>query len=198
MIFISRIGKHFGNPRKAVTLLKLTLQRLAASGQDLTLCILGSDQPYASLELPFPGVCLGHVSEDDRLAVAYSAADVFVAPSREDNLPNTVLESLACGTPCVAFDIGGMPDMIRDAETGYLAKAFSTESLANAIQKCLSVEDGSMNRRARETAVRDYPLVQQASKYRQLFEELLEQRMNNWVDGPHQGVIVFSRFVQRC
>jgi glycosyltransferase involved in cell wall biosynthesis len=63
----------------------------------------------------------------------YNAADVFVAPSLEDNLPNTVMESLSCGTPVVAFNIGGMPDMVEHKVNGYLAEPQNKISLANGI-----------------------------------------------------------------
>ncbi len=63
---------------------------------------------------------MGTLLDDLTLALHYAAADVFVAPSLEDNLPNGVMEAMSCGTPCVAFDIGGMPDMIEHERTDSL------------------------------------------------------------------------------
>ena len=63
---------------------------------------------------------------------------MFVAPSIQENLANTVMESLSCGTPVVAFNIGGMPDMIVHKKNGYLAKPFDTEDLACGIEYCLN------------------------------------------------------------
>lgn len=71
---------------------------------------------------------------DNMLNLVYSAADVFVAPSIQENLPNTIMEALACGTPSVAFDIGGIPDLIKHKENGYLAKPFDAEDLAKGIE----------------------------------------------------------------
>jgi glycosyltransferase involved in cell wall biosynthesis len=84
-------------------------------------------------QLDIPVNYLGKVS-DNLLNSVYSAADTFVAPSVQDNLPNTIMESLACGTPCVAFNIGGIPDLIVHLENGYLARPFDTEDLARGIE----------------------------------------------------------------
>ncbi|MCB0637130.1 MAG: glycosyltransferase, partial [Lewinella sp.] len=77
------------------------------------------DHPPQLANLPF--YALGRIAEEERIAQVYAAADVFVIPSIEDNLPNTVLESLSAGTPVVGFRIGGIPDMVRDGENGFLA-----------------------------------------------------------------------------
>ena len=83
--------------------------------------IFGSSERASGMDLV--GITVrfyGLIKEQEKLAIAYSGGDVFVAPSREDNLPNMVLESMACGTPCVAFEIGGIPDMIEHEVSGYL------------------------------------------------------------------------------
>jgi glycosyltransferase involved in cell wall biosynthesis len=98
------------------------------------LIIFGSSQPQNPPDFGFPTQYLGKLNDDIALSLVYSAADVFVAPSQEDNLPNTVLESLACGTPSVAFKIGGMPDLIEHQKNGYLAQPFDIKDLAHGIQ----------------------------------------------------------------
>lgn len=80
----------------------------------------------------------GRLSNIEMISRAYAAADVFVAPSAQDNLPNTVIESLACGTPVVAFNIGGMPDMIEHEKNGYLAEFQNVADLTAGIQFCLT------------------------------------------------------------
>ncbi len=80
----------------------------------------------------------GRLSNTEMISRAYAAADVFVAPSEQDNLPNTVIESLACGTPIVAFNIGGMPDMIDHMQNGYLADFKNVEELAQGIIYCMN------------------------------------------------------------
>lgn len=74
----------------------------------------------------------------ERMPLAYAAADVFVTPSLEDNLPNTIAESLSCGTPCVAFRVGGIPEMIAHLETGYLAQPRDAADLVRGIEQVLS------------------------------------------------------------
>lgn len=81
---------------------------------------------------------LGYIHNEELLKSLYKAADVFVLPSLEDNLPNVMLESLFCGTPVVAFNIGGMGEVIQDGENGYLAKIKNSKSLAEAIEKSIN------------------------------------------------------------
>ncbi len=71
------------------------------------------------------------------MANLYRAADAFVTPSLEENLPNTVMEALACGTPCVGFDIGGIPEMIEHLRNGYVARYADTRDLATGIEYVL-------------------------------------------------------------
>ena len=76
---------------------------------------------------------LGHLSDDISLILAYSASDVVLIPSRQDNLPNMAVEAFACGTPVVAFDVGGLKDIITHKKTGWLAQPFDTEDFAIGI-----------------------------------------------------------------
>ena len=84
----------------------------------------------------------------------YSAADVFVTPSLEENLHNTIMEAMACGTACVGFEVGGIPEMIEHEMTGYVAQAFDPADLAKGIHWCLTNENAGNN--ARESAVKLY------------------------------------------
>ena len=78
------------------------------------------------IETPVPGLTdllqLGYIADAERQSLVYSAADIVVVPSLEDNLPNVGLKAMACGTPVVGFDIGGSPDFVRPGETGLLAR----------------------------------------------------------------------------
>jgi len=118
---------------------------------------------------------LGTLSDDLSLALVYSAADVFVLPSTQDNLPNTVLEAIACGTPCVAFNIGGMPDMIEHQKNGYLAQPYKIEDLAQGIAWVLENKERhrKLGDRAREKAEQEFTLEIQARRYLSLFTEIL-------------------------
>ena len=114
------------------------------------------------------------------MALVYAAADVFVAPSLEDNLPNTELESLSCGTPVVAFYIGGMPDMVRHEKNGYLAPGFDTAELANGLLWVLKDKErwAGLSDEARNTVVRSFTLQRSASRYLDLYQEMLEVAQN--------------------
>ncbi len=117
---------------------------------------------------------VGTLKDDMSLAMVYSAADIFVCPSREDNLPNTVAEALACGTPCAAFDVNGLPEMIEHQKTGWLAKAFDTEDLATGIGWLARHPDQeSLRQAAREKAVTNYSMDRMTEQYAALYAELL-------------------------
>ncbi len=116
---------------------------------------------------------LGHIKDDRTLAKVYSQATVFVLPSMEDNLPNTILESFACGTPVIAFDTGGIPDLVND-DVGRLIPAFDTDKLGEAILEiALNTELARrLGNRAREVVLSGYKLSDQAAAYEKLFSEL--------------------------
>ena len=114
--------------------------------------------------------------DDEGLRSYYSAADVMVVPSRMDNLPQTAVEAIVCGTPVVAFRTGGLPDIVDDGINGRLAEPFSPESLSRAIGWVLgsSERHHRLSSAARSTAWRwDPELI--AKRYVALFEEMLER-----------------------
>lgn len=163
-------------PRKGFELLKQALHVLyAAHGSDNYLpVVFGAEAPVNSADPGLNCRYLGKLQED-QMAQVYGAADVFVAPSLQENLPNTVLEALACGIPCVAFDIGGMPDLIEAGKNGYLAKPCDAEDLARGIQWV--VEEDSRHRvlahRAREKVEQEFTLEIVGKRYAKLYEELI-------------------------
>ncbi|MDQ5820507.1 MAG: glycosyltransferase family 4 protein [Actinomycetota bacterium] len=113
--------------------------------------------------------------DDDWLLVdAYRAADVVVLPTLADNLPNVVIESMACGTPCVAFATGGVPDAVRHLETGYLASTANEAGLAEGLRLLLGDEElrARLGAASREAALADYSLARQSERYIDLYERL--------------------------
>lgn len=163
--------------RKGFHLLELALQNLSQYGwkDKLELVILGTSEPEYPPEFGFRTHYLGRLSDDISLALVYSAADVFVAPSVQDNLPNTVLEAIACGVPCVAFKVGGLPDLIEHQQNGYLAQPYEVEGLSQGIAWTLDNEERQkkLSHRAREKVEQEFTLETQARRYQSLFTEIL-------------------------
>jgi glycosyltransferase involved in cell wall biosynthesis len=166
--------------RKGFHLLLPALQKLSQiQGQDrIELVVFGASEPREPPDFGFKVNYLGRLNDDISLALVYAAADVFVVPSLEDNLPNTVMESLACGTPCVAFKIGGMPDMIEHGQNGYLAQPYEIEDLAKGIAWVLEDREryGKLCDRDRQKVEQEFTLELQAHRYLSLYQELIEER----------------------
>jgi glycosyltransferase involved in cell wall biosynthesis len=131
--------KSDSDPRKGFAQLDEMLRHAAASplAKSLVLCVYGtaskSDGEMHGVSVRY----VGHLHDDESLIALYSAADIFVAPSLQDNLPNTVVEASACGLPTIAFNIGGMPDLIDDGVTGFLVRDVKAEALFAALQRAL-------------------------------------------------------------
>ncbi|HBB32486.1 MAG TPA: glycosyl transferase [Cyanobacteria bacterium UBA8803] len=164
--------------RKGFHLLSAALQRLSQSvyHENTELVVFGSSAPTYQTDFGLKAHYLGKLSDDLSLALVYASADVFVAPSVQDNLPNTVLEAIACGTPSVAFNIGGMPDMIEHQQNGYLAQPYDSEELAKGITWILQDEQRrqALSRRAREKFEQEFTLELQARKYLNLYKEVCQ------------------------
>lgn len=126
------------DPRKGADLLLEALERLCAQVagtplEQLELVVFGQGRPAQPPDLGFKVHYTGRLHDDLSLRLLYAAADVFVIPSRQDNLPNTGLEAHACGTPVVAFRTGGLVDIVDERITGALAQPFDPASLAAAL-----------------------------------------------------------------
>ena len=100
----------------------------------------------------------GRIFDDHLLKLLYSAADIFVCPSRADNLPNTILEGLACGTPAIGSNIGGIPDMVIPDKTGWLYEGDSPTQCTLALKQAMADRErwGAFQRAARTLAVESF------------------------------------------
>lgn len=159
---------------KGFDLLLKALECIADVRKDIHLVIFGESAPRDPLSLPFPVHYIGHLHDNVSLRLLYSAADVMIIPSRQDNLPNTGVESLACGTPVAAFDTCGLPDIVEHKVTGYLAKAFDPEDLAKGI--CWVIENGRENnisRNARRKVLQTFSAPLVAKQYSTLYKQIL-------------------------
>lgn len=161
--------------RKGFGYLLEALKLLAESGRgrNLTLGIVGRHDCSSQDACGYPELIFGHIGSEEQMAVIYNAADVFVLPSLEDNLPNTVVEALACGTPVAAFNVGGVPDMVDHGRTGYLASARDVAGLAAAIEWCASSAPAEIRQSCRNKAELIFPLNAQAAAYLNLYESIV-------------------------
>lgn len=184
------------NKRKGGIQLRECLERLAASGSaregDVEVVLFG----HRSLDLPLRSHSMGHVADDSRLALIYSAADVYVFPSLEDNAPLTVGEALLCGTPVVAFPVGNVPDVVRHRETGYIARYRDAEDLADGIRWAIEVEARAALRRSLQcrmhAAQMHAPHVaaeRHVEVYRQAIGQSLDEKTAGTPSGPPRSQV---------
>jgi glycosyltransferase involved in cell wall biosynthesis len=133
------------------------------------------DLPAGWTGKDWPLLSLGRVAEETRMALAYAAADLFVLPSLEDNLPNMMLEALSCGRPVVAFAVGGVPEIVRDGWNGRLVPAGDETALAQAILSLAKDPESRtrMGRNGRALIEAQYSGERQAEAYLSLYEEAL-------------------------
>lgn len=119
---------------------------------------------------------LGFINDDKIMSEIYSAADIFVLPSLIDNLPNTMLESIMCGTPVVAFPAGGIPEVIKTGVNGILAEQISAKALAEAINDALDNLHLFDSKKISSEAVTKFNLDVQAKKYIDLYKQILKKK----------------------
>jgi glycosyltransferase involved in cell wall biosynthesis len=169
-----------GDSRKGLQFLQPAIQKLQQqkSFPDLDLVIFGASAPPNQSDLGFPVHYLGRFHDDLSLALVYSAADVMVVPSMQEAFGQTASESLACGTPVVAFNTTGLKDIVEHQKNGYLAQPFEIEDLAAGIAWVLADSDRlyQLRHQARLKAEQEYILQLQAHRYLELFQEILEKQ----------------------
>ena len=158
-----------GNDNKGFGELIQSLKYVQAENIELT--VFGSSEPENAPRLPFKTRYLGKIQDDISLRILYSAADVMVVPSKQENLCNTIMEALACGTPVVGFAIGGNGDMIQHKVNGYLAEPFDPKELALGIEYCLDQTIAlELQENAREKIVRNFDSQLLAQRYIDLYK----------------------------
>lgn len=140
------VSQKVTDPRKGMDYLVESLNRLLADDPSLreraVVAILGGQAEEIAERLPMEAYPLGYVSETKRIVAIYSAVDLFVTPSLSDNLPNTIMEAMACGVPCVGFKVGGIPEMIDHLKNGYVANYRDAKDLASGIRWVLDEANG--------------------------------------------------------
>ncbi len=168
--------------RKGGDLLLKALQQLPQSLKAETILLtFGNGGEAITSELGMSTLSLGYISSDRLKSMAFSAADLFIFPTRADNLPLVLQESMACTTPMVSFKIGGVPDLVRHKITGYLAQPEDVEDFCNGIITLLADEElrQKMSENCRAIALAEYSLELQAKRYIELYEQVLRSFINN-------------------
>jgi glycosyltransferase involved in cell wall biosynthesis len=156
--------------------LELLKNRLGDKAGQVELVVFGNRNTDDMPEFPFETSFLGTINDDERLALCYSAADAFLIPSLEDNLPNTVMESLSCGTPVIAFTTGGIPDMVQHERNGYLATYRSSESFTDGMEWIIDHPDRvRLQQNARHTVMEKFSEEIISKKHIEVYQGLLKR-----------------------
>ncbi|HEV7348038.1 glycosyltransferase family 4 protein [Telluribacter sp.] len=167
-------GANTQDPRKGFLFFKEAINALSVHHQDIEVLVFGKSQAGAYQEIAVPVHDLGTLSSQEQIVEAYAAADVLVVSSLEDNLPNTVMEAMACATPVVGFANGGIPEMIDHQHNGYLADYRSAASLTEGIDWVLAHNQaGQLSANARQKVLDTYAEKVVAEQYSQLYQSLL-------------------------
>jgi glycosyltransferase involved in cell wall biosynthesis len=134
---------------------------------------LGGHAEEIADQLPFPTYPLGYVNDEHRIVSVYNAADVFVLPSLSENLPNTIMEAMACGVPCIGFRVGGIPEEIDHLENGYVADYRSADDLARGLRYVLCECDyEALSSNCLHKVARNYSQQSVAKQYLEVYDTL--------------------------
>lgn len=172
------------NPLKGYEIFESSLHHLAAMVITGEIAVVSfGDQASGTVAddiAGFQSIHIGVLKDELTLALLYSAADLFVLPSLQDNLPNTVMESLACGTPVVCFRSGGVIDMVEHDQNGFIAENFSPVELAHGIATVLGSEEyrKTLAGNATATVCKKFDINIVAARYIELYNDVLQQGSN--------------------
>ena len=139
--------------------------------QNTEIVVVGGKADSISSHLPFSIIPVSYVSDPQKMIALYNAVDLYVTPSLQDNLPNTIMEALACGTPCVGFDVGGIPEMIDHKKNGYVARYKDSADFAEGIKWVLTSDHDTLSAKAREKVMNNYTEDIVAKKYIEVYED---------------------------
>jgi len=169
------------NPNKGMQYLvdacSLLARQHPTMQEEMGVVILGGHAEEVADQLPFKTFALGYVSDEQRLVDIYNAVDLFVLPSLSENLPNTIMEAMACGVPCLGFRVGGIPEMIDHRRTGYVAEYCSSDDLARGIRWVLcEAPYEALKRQALSKVEHSYSLSSVAMRYSEVYQQAIAQK----------------------
>lgn len=161
--------------RKGVDFMIAACKRLLnySFSSEVAVVVFGSKSEELSNLLDVLVINVGYINSSEQMVSLYNAVDLFLIPSLEDNLPNTIMESMACGTPCVGFNTGGIPEMIDHKVNGYVAGYKDADDLANGIHWVLEESDYvQLSQNARKKVEACYSEDVVAKQYKELYQKL--------------------------
>lgn len=172
------VSQRVTDERKGVNYFIEALQQLVtehpAMKQNTGVIILGGHSAEVAARLPIPAYALGYVSDAQKIALVYNSADLFVLPSLEDNLPNTIMEAMACGIPCVGYRVGGIPEEIDHLKNGYVAAYKDVNDLARGIYWVLNeAEYDVLSTQAIEKVISCYSQKAVSLRYIEVYNQAL-------------------------
>ena len=170
------VSQRVTDERKGMRYFIEAIDRLVARYPEMkentAIAILGGHSEEVNLTLP--SYSLGYVSDEKQIVAIYNSADAFVLPSLEDNLPNTIMESMACGVPGIGFRVGGIPEMIDHQQNGYVANYRDTEDLASGIHWVLEEADrAALKHACLQKVAQNYSQHAVALKYIEVYNEAM-------------------------
>lgn len=182
--FLILFGAEYQNKRKGFHFLNEIIAKLpeTINGRKVELVVFGIVKSQIK-QSKIPINYLGFISNQTILAMLYSAADVFLMLTMEDNLPNTAIESICCGTPVVAFDIGGLSDIVDHKVNGWLAKPFSFDEIVQGIIYSHNIDDNSRICFSKEAQLK-FGDFTQASNYTELYKSLMSSSKFQMIGTP--------------
>ena len=172
------------NPNKGMQYLIEACKLMASEYPDCrdntSVAILGGHAEEIEHLLPFPTHALGYVNDEQRIVSVYNAADVFVLPSLSENLPNTIMEAMACGVPSVGFHVGGIPEMIDHLSNGYVANYRDAADLAKGIYYVLcEARQEDMRHNCLQKVAHSYSQQSVAMRYIEVYEQAMRPKIRN-------------------
>lgn len=164
--------------RKGIAYFTAAIEKLAeqypSMKQDTVIAVLGGHAEEVTPQLAIPSIPLGYIDNELQIVDIYNSADVFVIPSLDENLPNTIMESMACGVPVVGFKVGGIPEMIDHQKNGYVAKYKDSNDLANGIHWVLDEADKKdLSNNCVQKVMANYSQRSVAMKYIEVYNQVM-------------------------
>ena len=178
------VSQRVTDPRKGMSYFVDAVRKLVEQYPEMKdtvgVAILGGHAEEVASQLALPSYPLGYISNPQHIVQVYNAANVFVLPSLEDNLPNTLMESMACGVPCVSFRIGGIPEMIDHQTNGYVAEPCNAADLARGIHCVLAEADyDALSHECLKKVAHSYSQQSVANRYIEVYEAALQPKELN-------------------